>query len=201
MSEELLTQETEEVDTTSLLTETATTDAESSEQETEVSAEQKSDEPAGAPDEYEAFTLPEEYIVDDDVMSEFKEVAKELNVTQEGAQKLVDLQNKLVNKLAEEQLKTWDDTLEEWKTSSKSDKEFGGIDFDKNLAVANEFLATTSKAFKDMLKATGVGNHPEMIRVAWKIGQMMKEGNIHMGGETSNVPKTPAQILFPSMNT
>ena len=57
-------------------------------------ADKDQDKPEGAPEQYAEFALPEGFQVDTAVMDEFKGLAKELNLPQATAQKLVDLQAK-----------------------------------------------------------------------------------------------------------
>jgi len=56
--------------------------------------ENKPDKPEGAPEKYEAFKVPEGVTIDETAATEFGALAKELNLTQENAQKLVDYQIK-----------------------------------------------------------------------------------------------------------
>ena len=53
-------------------------------------AEDKKEAPAGAPEKYEAFTLPEGYEVDEQLLNEFTPTLKELGLTQAAAQKVMD---------------------------------------------------------------------------------------------------------------
>ncbi len=58
------------------------------------SDENKEEKPAGAPEQYEAFKVPEGVTIDETAATEFGTLARELNLTQENAQKLVDYQIK-----------------------------------------------------------------------------------------------------------
>src|SRR5687767_12536146 len=85
----------------------------------------KEEEPkTGAPEKYEDFTLPEGIELDQAAMEGFLPVAKELNLTQEQAQKLVDLQTAYVKNAADAQAKAWDKQLTEWADAARADKEF-----------------------------------------------------------------------------
>ena len=59
------------------------------------------DEPQGAPDEYADFTLPEGIEIDPDGLGNLKALAKDLNLTQEQAQKVADLGAAQAQKFAE----------------------------------------------------------------------------------------------------
>jgi hypothetical protein len=55
-----------------------------------------------------------------------------------------------------------------------------------------------SDALKAALNETGIGNHPEVIRFVYRIGQELKvkEGGFTPGGSGGSVQKDPSQILF-----
>lgn len=92
--------------------------------------------PTSAPDRYE-FKSPEGAEYDANVLSAYGEVAKELNMTQEAAQKMLD---KLAPVLRDNQVSQIEATKTEWVNSSKADKEFGGDSLNQNLAVAKKAL-------------------------------------------------------------
>lgn len=143
--------------------------------ETEENAESATDQdqPEGAPEEYADFALPEGFQVDDAVMGDYKALAKELNLPQAAAQRLVDLQARMETARAE----AFAEQVSGWKTSSQNDKEFGGKDFDANKAVANKALVEFgSPDLVKLLQETQLGNHPEMVRAFYKIGKLLEEG-------------------------
>lgn len=154
----------------------------------------------GAPDKYEGFELPEGMEVDQELMETAQETFKELNLTQEQAQKLVSMQADALKKEYDAQRDAWSQTMEDWQKSSKDDKEFGGKEFDANVAVAKEAVkAYGTDEFKEMLNMTGVGNHPEMVRFLYRVGKTIKDDEMHQGNRDTTVPKDPARILYPSM--
>lgn len=154
-----------------------------------------------APEKYEDFTLPEGMEVDESLLNDALPVFKELNLTQDQAQKLVDLQAKTVQEEVTKQQDAWKDTMKEWGDQTKSDKEFGGTKFDESLVVMKQGIEAFGNAeFKQMLDITGVGNHPEMARFLFKVGQVVKEHNILHGSSNATGDKSAAVIMFPSMN-
>ena len=154
----------------------------------------------GAPETYTTFDLPEGIEVDQTMLDSFLPVAKELNLTQEQAQGLVNLQTKQLQTAALAQTEAWDKTIDGWTNDSENDQEIGGKDFDSNLAVAKLGIEKFgTKELLEVFDATGVGNHPEIIRVFYRIGKMIKDDNVVFG--TTNTPdKTAAEILFPNMS-
>ena len=154
----------------------------------------------GAPEEYEDFTYPENFEIDEGLLAEAKPLFKELNLTQEQAQKLVDLQSGFMTQLSEQQAETWQETVDKWAEEAKSDKEIGGKAFDENVAVARTAVKEfASDGFKEMLDVTGVGNHPEMIRFLHRVGKAISDDRVLQGGSKSPSSDDPAKILFPDM--
>ena len=82
--------------------------------ETDQPEEEQSEEKPGAPEEYADFTLPEGMEIDPDLIAEFKAEAKRLNLSQEDAQKLVDIQAKLAEKQSKAVLEQHQKTVAEW---------------------------------------------------------------------------------------
>ena len=153
------------------------------------------------PIEYKDFKFPNEVKVDDADLGSFKDVAKELKLTQEQAQKLIDLQASVAQKHAKITQDQWNDVQKDWRTKSETDKEFGGEKFKENIGVAKKALdAFASKEFKEALELTGMGNHPEMIRFLYKVGKTLKEDSVQTTGASKGDPKDLAKILYPNLN-
>lgn len=162
----------------------------------------KKDEAKGAPEEYADFTLPEAFKVDDTALGEFKALAKELNLPQEAAQKLVDMQAKLQSGNAEAFTQSLqahvDKTAQDWAKTAKADPEIGGADFDKNVAVAKTALDTFgTPELKALLKESRIGNHPEVIRFMFKAGKAISQDGF-VPGRASSAAKSAADVLYGS---
>ena len=144
--------------------------------ETPVESETSESEiPKGAPEKYE-FDLqvadaPAK--LDPEVVTAFGEVAKDLDLPQEAAQKVLD---KVAPVVQERQAKMIEQAKVDWANQSQSDQEFGGENLSANLEVAKTALdAFGSKALKSLLAETGFGNHPEIIRFMYKqVRQLVK---------------------------
>lgn len=147
--------------------------------------------PAGAPETYADFTMPEGFAMDKELLGEFAPVLKDLNLTQEAAQKVVDFAPKLVEKTVQQttagvltQLGLADHA--KWAGEAKVDKEFGGDKFAENLGIANKALTTfaTPEAIA-LLKQTGLANHPEIIRAFYRAGKQISEDVFVPGGKNT----------------
>lgn len=144
-----------------------------------------------APEQYGDFTVPEGYAIGE-IGEEFKAVAKELGLTQEQAQRLIDLDVKRANAQTEAIYRN----SAEWQAAAKADKEFGGDALEANVAIANKAINTFgTEALKTLLKQTGLGNHPELIRAFYRAGKTISEDRfVSSAGSTG--ARDPADIMF-----
>lgn len=142
------------------------------------------DKPEGAPEAYADFTAPEGVELDADTLDTFKAAAKELNLPQDKAQSLVDMAAALVQKQADAFTAQIEQTTAEWRQSSMTDSEFGGTKLSETLKVAaqaRDKFATPELA--KFLSESKLGDHPEMIRLFWKVGQAISEDSTVLPGK------------------
>ncbi len=160
------------------------------------------EEPTTAPEKYEDFKLPEGLESNPEVMTEFMALAKEKNLSQADAQKLVDLGAKMSKNFAEKQSAMIAAEKVNWEAAAKIDKEFGGEKFEENLAIAKKgFVEFMSPEGRKMLHETGLGSHPEIIRAFYRAGKAISEDNKHVPGgknQDASAPKDAASILYPN---
>ena len=193
---------TEEAQHTALTAPDAETDKVEGEpaKEGEAEDDKADDAPKGAPEAYEDFTVPEGVELDPEVTAKFKDVAKELNLPQEAAQKVTELGVELAQKWAAQQTETTEAILAEWKTATETDKEIGGDTLPANLAVAKQALDKFgTPELRSMLDEYRMGDHPEVIRFMVRVGKAISEDTF-VGGGTATPPRDRAKTLFPDMN-
>lgn len=151
--------------------------------------------PQGAPEKYE-FTAPEGATLDDAVIGQFSEVAKELNLPQDAAQKILD---KMAPAMAARQAEQVEAIRAGWADEARVDKEFGGDKLDENLGTAKRALDQFgTPELRTLLKETGMGNHPEVIRFMYRAGKAISEDGFVPGGR-QGAPTDPAKKMFPNM--
>jgi hypothetical protein len=151
-----------------------------------VAAEQKpvSDKPQGAPEKYE-FKTHEGFEFDSQVLEVFGNVAKELNLTQDSAQKVLDT---MAPKLQERQNQQLQTIRNEWVQNTRADAEFGGEKLDANLSVARKALdAFGTKELRSLLNDSGLGDHPEVIRFMYRAGKAISEDRFVAGSQGGKV--------------
>ena len=150
----------------------------------------------GKPVEYADFIMPEGVEYDPEIGGELKSLAAELKLTPDQAQKFADLGGKM----AQAQHAKYAAVVAAWGEQAKSDKEFGGDKLNENLAIAKAAAQKMGgDALLQVLESSGLGNHPDMIRAFWKMGQAMADdkpvfGNGGGGGTLD------ARSLYPNSN-
>ncbi|AHI37369.1 endoprotease [Klebsiella pneumoniae] len=155
----------------------------------------KEQKPEGAPEKYE-FKPAEGQELDTAALEQFEPIARELNLTNEQAQKMVDLYGtKIMPMVQKQQADAWQAQTEEWAATVKADKEIGGDKLMANLGVAQRALDTFgTPALKEYLNGTGLGNHPELVKAFVKVGKAMSEDGVVTGKESGQ--RSAAEVLY-----
>lgn len=150
----------------------------------------------GAPEaeaDYE-FIAPDGMAVDKDLAAEFSPIAKELNLNQAGAQKLIDL------KIADNRrtIERWGNHLSDLRTEAKADPEIGGAKYDESLRSARGVLAKFgTPELRKAMNHYGIGAHKEMIRFLSRIGAATGEPKPLGNGDSGVVETKPLhEILY-----
>lgn len=149
---------------------------------------------AGAPEKYE-ITLPEGVTMDDALWAEAEPILREMNASNELAQKLVGLQVKSVQGYQAKIQEAWTQQNQQWLAELKSDPEFGGANFKKNAAYAQSAVAwigSRVEGFQAALKSLGIGNNPALARGFSELGKALSEDTVPKSGTT----KEPEGNMF-----
>lgn len=149
----------------------------------------------GAPEKYE-FKPAEGQELDAAALEQFEPIAREMNLTNEQAQKMVDLYGtKIMPMVQQQQVEAWQKTTEQWAADVKADKEIGGDKLTGNLSAAQRALAQFgTPELKEYLEGTGLGNHPELVKAFVKIGKAMSEDGMVTGKESGQ--RSAAEVLY-----
>ena len=112
-------------------------------------------------------------------VADFKNVAHQLGLTNDQARTMLGIYNQInENDLAEEH-----EQFEQMNVEYLQDiqKEWGD-DFNKNSELARRaFQNFASEELMDVMKETGLSNHPEVLKTFARIGQVLSEDNILPG--------------------
>lgn len=149
----------------------------------------------GAPEKYE-FKPAEGQELDTAALEQFEPIAREMNLTNEQAQKMVDLYGtKIMPMVQQQQVEAWQKTTEQWAADVKADKEIGGDKLTGNLSAAQRALAQFgTPELKEYLEGTGLGNHPELVKAFVKIGKAMSEDGMVDGSNQGQ--RSAAEVLY-----
>lgn len=141
-----------------------------------------------APGEYADFTAPEGYTIDKALIESAIPIFKEAGISQEVAQKLVDLQVQRELAAAKAPQQAYTDLRADWVKATLADPDIstGGKlkpDVQPTIAKAIDSLpADLGKAFRETMDTTGVGDNPAFVKAMYKFAQAFTEGG-HVSGK------------------
>ena len=152
-------------------------------------------EPEGAPEAYAAFTDANGKEYAPEVVQGFTDVARELGLSQEKAQKMFGAFVPTAQKYMHEDLV---EKAKGWLTESENDSEFGGEHFRENLGIAKQaYKQYASPKLQKILNVSGLGSHPEVVRLFYRIGRTMQQDHGVQGG--TSAPAAPRR-RYPKSN-
>lgn len=168
----------------------------------------------GAP---EAYDLSVEGVeLDPEMVAEAEPILRELNLSNDAAKKFVPIAAKMMDRAVEA---TVNDIVakgnaqrKEWLDSAKAAEDIGGAKWDATMHMAAKGLDALGfvKADKDKnveahpfrlaLEQTGFGNHPDMIRMAAKLGELVSEDGDFVRADASSpaAKDDVAKRLYPN---
>lgn len=148
---------------------------------------------SAAPEKYE-FTAGEGQELDKEAIAAFEPIAREIGLSNEQAQKIVDVYGStIMPQLVKQQADEWQKQITGWAETVKADKD--GLGSDESIGHAQKALDQFgSPELKSYLVETGLGNHPELVRVFSKIGKAMSEDGF-VSGSSENA-RSAADVLF-----
>lgn len=135
--------------------------------------------------------VPEGFQPDKTLFDGFKASAKELGLKADAAQKLFDLYvsaAQTAEKARGEKFESdWQAQQKSWTEAAQTDKEVGGQALKENLLLAGKVMAKFgSPALDKYLTESGLGNYPELVRFAVRIGKELAEDSL--SGSTAGSP-------------
>jgi hypothetical protein len=141
--------------------------------------------------------LPEGSKLNAKHVDEIAAFAKERGLSQEAAQAVLERESKLASDAEKAQAEHMTTITNEWYESAKADKEIGGEAFPKHAELAKRVVEKFgSKEFKDELSRTGLGNHPELVRVFVRIGKAMSDDQFVQPGSAQSSEKKDLATKF-----
>lgn len=150
---------------------------------------------AGDPSTW-TFEMPEGVELDQESLTEFQGIAKEVGLDRATADKLIALEAKRMQQMVarhEAQVEAWADEV-------RNDPELGGTNLEANIATARKVIQGLGvEGLPELLTQTGYGNHPVLVRAFYKLGKLISEDVFVTGQPTSGAETSAAKKMFPTM--
>jgi hypothetical protein len=160
----------------------------------EKEAAEKAAKEQGAPDKYADFKLPKGMTLDKAMADQFIALAKELNLPQDKAQKLVDMYAGTMIEQAKVSANGFVKMVSDWAEETKTEL---GADAQKQLSFAFKAIQKFgSPGLRQLLNETGVGSHKEMVKCFIAIGKAISEDTTTPASGSGAGSESPEDVLY-----
>ena len=166
---------------------------------------------SAVPESYTDFSVPEGHTLDTAAIESATPLFRELGLSQDQAQKLVDFYSTQVGKINAENENYMETMRTQWREELKADKDIGGkldqvkVEIGRGL---DRLPPTVRDNFKAAMDMTGAGDHPAVIKAIHAFASLIGEGT-HVSGNApsehgqsktgvSNRPSA-AQSMYPNL--
>ena len=153
-----------------------------------VEAKTEEAKPAGAPETYADFVIPEGATVDKAAINAATPIFKELGLSQDQAQKLVDLYPKLTGDIVKANNDAYNAMREGWVSELKADKDIGSRLDHVSAEIGKlkaRMPAEMQASFNEAMNLTGAGDHPAVVKMLFEFTKLVNEGSHVAGGGPS----------------
>lgn len=150
----------------------------------------------------------EDFNLDEELLEKFKPIAKKLGLNQEAIEMLMDIAYQMSKKqddFFKNDLKNKHESqLSDYSRMFDEDKELP----QKNSPRLKEFMQVADSAYqkfaseklKETFKELGLVYNPELIKMFYKIGELMREDSFDFDGSPRKEELSPAEILYGANN-
>lgn len=164
---------------------------------------------AGIPDAY-TYEPPEGVELTDDQkarMTAFGDEAKGMKLSQEQYQALIDYDVKRGEEAATNLTTQFNERVAGWADTTRKDAEIGGDDMPASLGIAKtaqerfatpEFNKLLNLPSPENPEGLGLGNHPEVLRMFYRIGKAMQDSDL-VGGDAPGDTESGLKRMYPTM--
>lgn len=163
------------------------------------------------PDKYD-LKLPDKSNIDKAVVERTAAIARELGLSQERAQKMLDFQVQELAAIEDATIKAtleahqpggavWEKQVEEWNAKALADPDIGGNkpeQLQASVKLAKQVVAKFGdKESIEFLEKNPLGSHPALIRLLYRIGKASSEGSLVLASAQDTSKKPSEEILYP----
>lgn len=164
----------------------------------------------GVPDQY-TFEAPEGHEIDQAALDAAMAAAKDAGLTQKQFDAMAKFDVERTQAANEQAVDAWNERVKGWREAARTDKEFGGPDYDANVTTAMSAVEKFGDAdLKALLKSPSeqnpeglaIGNHPAVLRFLNRIGKAMGDPSFVQGSEAAAAAdgnEARLRRLYPSM--
>src|SRR5262249_4660726 len=147
---------------------------------------------------YSDFKLPEGATVDGEQLEAATTLFADSGLSQEQAQKFIDLAVSREKVQAEAGLRAFVDLQNKWVSEIKADPDIGGGRLGATIASATRAIDRLAiPGLREALDLTGAGNNPAIVKAFARIGQMIAEDRFRPGnGAPPVAPRSPAEVIY-----
>jgi hypothetical protein len=147
---------------------------------------------------YTGFKLPDGVALDEAAMKTASDLFADSGLSQEQAQKFIDLAVSREQAAARKGVQAFVDLQTKWVSEIKADPDIGGDKFDATLASAARAIDRLAiPGLREALDLTGAGNNPAVVKAFARVGQMVSEDRFRPGnGAPPDAAKSPAEVIY-----
>ena len=147
---------------------------------------------------YGEFKLPEGVTADAESLKPATELFAETGLSQDQAQKFIDLAMARETAAAHKSVQAFVDLQNQWVSEIKADPDIGGDRLKASLSSANRAIDRLDvPGLREALNFTGAGNHPAIVKAFVRLGQMIAEDRFRPGHfARPEVPRSPAEVIY-----
>ena len=157
-------------------------------------------EPAPKPEPvtYTDFRLPEGATIDAAALDQARALFAQAGLTQDEAQKFVDLAVSREQAAAARGVQAFVDLQNKWVSEIKADPEIGGVRLEASMAQAARAIDRLGvPGLKEALNLTGAGNNPAIVKAFVRLGQMVSEDRFAPGRAAAPpASRSPAETIY-----
>lgn len=153
-------------------------------------ADEEKNPDVGAPEAYEDFNMPEGFTLDDEVKEELGTMFKGMNISQAGAQKLIDVYLKRITAQKEAELSELNSRRMQWRSEVRQKPTY---ESDKAFAQKGIRAVVNTPEEKELFTNSWLSDHPVLFGMFVKIGRLL--------GEDSPLPQGGAKPSGDSAET
>ena len=150
------------------------------------------------PAAYPNLQLPEDVSFPEAALKDFKTLSQEMGLSEEQVQKLLDLEARFVRSGAQHGAEEKRQLLERWAEQTQA---LYGAQCGEVISLAVRAAdAFGGPELRGLLEATGLGNHPVIVRTFYEIGKSISEDVLPGGKPAAPQDKTFAEALYGKNN-